>query len=156
MRRYSNNLQSALLCEYGSIFHNNCHLLILCVKLNNLLGLTSGVARGAARPGHHHFGVTPFGVTSFGVTPYYDVKPTFHRFVVNTFLFSLCLVPILIWTENPLILRGRPFLFLVFTNFCTEKGCHHEIPPRMPPSLATSLVLTKALWLHLVQEIYHV
>ena len=47
---------------------------------------------GAARPGCHHFGVTPF----------YDMKPQLHRFVVNTSRLSLCLVVrILIWTKKP-------------------------------------------------------
>ena len=32
------------------------------------------------------------------------------------------------------------FWFLVFTYFWTEKGWHHEIPPWMPPFLATPLV----------------
>ena len=33
------------------------------------------------------------------------------------------------------------FFFLVFTYFWYEKGCHHEIPPRVPPSLATPLMV---------------
>ena len=101
-----------------------------------LLAASAG-GSGVARGGHH-----------FGVTPYYDVKPQFHRF--------------LIWTKNPLILRRRPFfffffvwpsptfglkthffcgkdLFLVFANFWTVKGCHREITPHVPPSLATPL-----------------
>ena len=63
-------------------------------------------------------------------------------------------------TENPLICRQRPFFFfffghhilsdwkptrfaaktffLVFT-FILDKGCHHEILPRVPPILATPL-----------------
>ena len=32
--------------------------------------------------------------------------------LVNTILFSLCLVPILIWTKNSLIFRQRPFFGL--------------------------------------------
>ena len=80
--------------------------------------------------------------------------------MVNTSLFSLCLVPILIWTKNSLIFRQRPFFFgfhilldrklihfklktffLVFTNFWYGKGCHHEIALRVPPFLATPLLL---------------
>ena len=70
--------------------------------LKKMCSCVSAVASllGAARPGCHHF----------GVTPYYDMKPKLHRFVVNTILFSLCLVvPILIRTKNPLIFRRRPF-----------------------------------------------
>ena len=59
--------------------------------------------------------------------------------MVNIFLFSLCLVPIPIWTKNPLIFRRRPF-FLVFTYFWYERGCHHQTPPRVPPFLATPLM----------------
>ena len=83
--------------------------------------------------------------------------------MVNTELFSLCLVVLIfIWTKNQLIFRRRPFFFifwfshtfgpkthlfccsedlffLVFTYFWYEKGCHHEIPPRVPPFLATHL-----------------
>ena len=40
-------------------------------------------------------------------------------------------------TENPLIGRQRPFF--VFTYFLADKGCHHEIPPQVPPFLATPL-----------------
>ena len=84
---------------------------------------------GGARPGWHHFGVTPF---------------------VCFFSFE---------TENPLIGRQRPFFwslhtfglktnsfcsgdlfFLVFTYILADKGCHHEIPPRVPPFLATPLL----------------
>ena len=80
--------------------------------------------------------------------------------MVTTVLFSLCLVVlILIWTKNQWSFRRRPFFFgfhilldqkptyfvaaktffffLVFTYFWYEKGCHHEIPPRVPPFLAT-------------------
>ena len=66
---------------------------------------------GAACHGCHHFGVTPFG-----------------RFF---FCFE---------TENPLIGRQKLF-FLVFTYILADKGCHHEILPRVPPFLATLLVL---------------
>ena len=58
--------------------------------------------------------------------------------MVNTFLFSFCLVLILTWTENLLLLRRRSF-FLVFTYFRIEKGCQHEIPRRVLPSVATPL-----------------
>ena len=43
-----------------------------------------------------------------GVSPFWDNAIT----PPNTFLFSLCLVPILNWTENPLILRRKPFFGL--------------------------------------------
>ena len=73
--------------------------------------------------------------------------------MVNTLLFSLCLVvPILIWTKNPLIFRQRPF-FLVFAYFWTENplillrrpfffGLHlflvrKRVPPRNPAPGAT-------------------
>ena len=36
---------------------------------------------------------------------------------------------------------GEGLVFLVFTYFWTEKGWHHVIPPRVPPSLATPLHL---------------
>ena len=44
-------------------------------------------------------------------------------------------------TENPLIGRQRPFFlfFLVFTYILADKGCHHEIPPRVPPFFAMPL-----------------
>ena len=82
--------------------------------------------------------------------------------MVNSLLFSLCLVVLILiwtknplifgeglfflffiyfWTENPLILQRRPF-FLVFAYFWYEKGCHHEIPPRVPPFLATPLIIS--------------
>ena len=63
----------------------------LCPRLHRWYSIyirTSGTAvvslGGAARPGCHHF----------GVTPYYEVKPYLHWFMVKI-LFS-----ILIWTEN--------------------------------------------------------
>ena len=112
--------------------------------------IISGVARGAARPGCHHF----------GVTPYYKVKPYLLWFVGTIFfpssfgpksnqfsgedLFFYCL-----WTSHisgpktHLIWRRWPF-FLVFTYFWTEKEWHHEIPPRVPPSLATPLCIVYA------------
>ena len=61
------------------------------------------------------------GVTILGL---HHIIMWLHRFVVNTLLFSLCfVVPILIWTKNPLIFRRRLFFFffLVFTYlFCSE------------------------------------
>ena len=33
------------------------------------------------------------------------------------------------------------FFFLVFTYILADKGCHHEIPLRVPPFLATPLVI---------------
>ena len=42
-------------------------------------------------------------------------------------------------TENPMIGRQRPFFFFVFTYILVDKGCHHEIPPWLPPFLATPL-----------------
>ena len=78
---------------------------------------------------------------------------------MNIFFFLLWLILILIWNENPLIFQRRlffcalnilldrkashfaakTFLFLVFTYFLIEKGCYHEIPTRIPPSLTTPL-----------------
>ena len=68
--------------------------------------------------------------------------------MVNTLLFSLCLVvPILIWTENPLIFRRRPFFFGLYilldrkpTHFPAKTfffGLHlflvrKRVPPRNP------------------------
>ena len=61
--------------------------------------------------------------------------------MVNAFLFSLCLVPILIWTENPLILQRRPFFFVcLFVCFglylCLDR---ERVPPRNPAPGATIL-----------------
>ena len=83
-------------------------------------------------------------------------KPKTHRLLGEDLFF---LVFTYFWTENPQIVRRRPFFFwsshtfglkthsfcnedlfnffLVCTYFWTEKGCHHEIPPSVPPSLAT-------------------
>ena len=38
---------------------------------------------------------------------------------------------------------SEDLFFLVFTYFWCEKGCHHEIPSRVPPFLATPLDLSK-------------
>ena len=59
----------------------------------------------------------------------------------NSLIFrrrSFFLVFTYFWTDNPLVLQRRPF-FLDFAYFWYEKGCHHKIPPRVPPSLATPL-----------------
>ena len=67
---------------------------------------------------------------------------------------------VFIWTKNSLMFRRRPFFWSSHTfgpkthSFCSEelffwsspifgtkKGCHHEISPRVPPSLATPLIL---------------
>ena len=103
---------------------------------------------GAARHGCHYFGVRPyydvkhnstdlwwipFFLLCFVPYPHLDRKPI--DFAAKTISF---LVFTYFWTENPLILQRRPF-FLVLNYFWTQKGCHREIPPRMPPSLATPL-----------------
>ena len=43
------------------------------------------------------------------------------------------------WKTNFVLLR-KPF-FLVFTYILANKGCHHKIPPRVPPFLATPLII---------------
>ena len=49
--------------------------------------------------------------------------------MINTLVFSLCLVvPILIWTKNPLIFRQRPFLFFGLHILLERK----RMPPRKP------------------------
>ena len=60
-----------------------------------------------------------------------------HRFVVNTFLFSFCLVPILIWTKYPLIFRQRSFFSGGLHLFLVRKRVPLPTPPRVPPFLAT-------------------
>ena len=50
------------------------------------------------------------------------------------------------WTQIPVILQRRPS-FLVFTYFWYEKGCHHEIPPRVRPFLATPLSSSKSFFI---------
>ena len=71
--------------------------------------------------------------------------------MVNTFLFSLCLVVlILIWTKNSLIFRQRPFFFFGFHLILVrKKGATNQTPPRvpMPPFLATPLKLCNILHL---------
>ena len=73
---------------------------------------------------------------------------------MNTFFFSLYLVPIIIWTEKALILRRRPF-FLVSTYFWTENPLilqgrpfifglylvldRKRVPPQNPTPCATIL-----------------
>ena len=57
-----------------------------------------------------------------------------HHFGVTPFGRFFCFE-----TKNPLI--GRQKLFFFFTYSLADKGCHHEIPPRVPPFLATLLVL---------------
>ena len=77
---------------------------------------------GAAHPGCHHLVLTSIRgeylfFTLFGPCCHSDRKPT--DFAVKTF-------------------------FLIFTNFWTKKRCHHEIPPRVPPSLAAPLLSNTA------------
>ena len=110
---------------------------------------------GAARPGCYHF----------GLTPYYDVKLQLHQFMVNTLLFSLCLVvPILIWTKNP-IFRRRPFFsffFGVFTYFWIENPpilqqrlffsldlflAQKKVPPRNPAQGVTTFSNASEHWI---------
>ena len=56
------------------------------------------------------------------------------------FFILLCLQPHLY--RKPTNFTAKTF-FLVFTYFWTEKGWHHEIPPRVPPFLATPLIIIK-------------
>ena len=112
----------------------------------------------AARPECHHFGVTPFGETQ-----YYDEKPTicgeylsFYTlfgpnphleldrkptdFAAKTFFFLFYIFCSSHTFEPKTHLFCSEDLFFVFTYFWTEKGRHHEIPLRVPPSLATPLI----------------
>ena len=96
-----------------------------------------GVATGAARPRWHHVMMWNHNSIDLWWRP----------------CFSFCLISNLVCTENPVILRQRPFfgLHLFWTKnplllrrrpffFEDRKRMrHHEIPPRVPSSLATPL-----------------
>ena len=112
----------------------------------------SGVARGGGlRSECHHY----------GVTPYYEVKPYLHWFVVKIFFpssfelktnqfsgedlfFSFCFGIHIFLDRKSTTLTAITFsFFFVFFGlylFLDRKGVHHEIPPRVPPFLATPLV----------------
>ena len=112
---------------------------------------------GAARPGCHHFGVTPYYkakpypywfVVKIFFPPSFELKT--NQFSGEDFFFLFVLELKYFWTENSRLWRQWPF-FLVFTYFWTEKGWHHEIPPPVPPFLATPLQLTEANAAHLLK-----
>ena len=44
-------------------------------------------------------------------------------------------------SEKPTSFCCENLFFLVFTDILANKGCHHEIPPRVPPFLATPLII---------------
>ena len=44
-------------------------------------------------------------------------------------------------SEIPTSFCCEDLFFLVFTYILANKGCHHEIPPRVPPFLATPLII---------------
>ena len=85
----------------------------------------SGVARGeAARPGCHHFGVTPFGFFSFqSENPLIGRQRPF--FLVITYFR----------TENQLVLQRRPFFFFGLRLYFGR----YRVPPRNPAPGATIL-----------------
>ena len=91
----------------------------------------------AARPGCHHF----------GVTPYYDVKPQLHRFVVNTFLFFTLYLfgqKITDFREDQIVLDRKPSHFAAKTFFFCCFSLHivlirKRVPPRNPSPGATIL-----------------
>ena len=115
----------------------------------------NGVARGGGRGGRAGgpLRVSPFwGGTILWcetVTPPICGKYlsffTLFSFGLKTLWFSgedlFFLVFTYFWTDIPLVLQRRPFLFffLVFAYFWYKKGCHHKIPPRVLPSVATPL-----------------
>ena len=68
--------------------------------------------------------------------PHLNWKPT--SLAAKTF-FSFCFEIHIFLDQKPSTLTAITFFFLVFTYFWTKKGWHHEIPPRMPPFLATPL-----------------
>ena len=120
-----------------SLTHKQC-----CFRIKHSVASLGG--RRAARPGCHHIKMWNHNSTYLWQIPFFLFSPHLHLgrkptdCWAKTFFFFLVFT--YFWTENPLIWQRRPFsFFLVCTYFWNKKGYHHEIPPSLPPPLATPL-----------------
>ena len=128
-----------------------------------------GGGGGGSRPGCHHFGLTPrlwcetslvrtHNFTDLEWIPYFfhfvwsspsSIGLKIHWFLGEDLLrFFFCF-----WYSHTFGLKTHLFcsedlFFLVFTYFWYEKGCHHEIPLRVPPFLATPLAVPQLFVSH--------
>ena len=101
--------------------------------------------RRAARSGCHHIMMWNHNSTDLWQIPFFMFSPHLHLgrkptdCSAKTFFFFF-------WSSHTFVLKTHSFcsedlflFFLVCTYFWTKKGYHHEIPPSVPPSLATPL-----------------
>ena len=94
--------------------------------------LIASLGEEAARPGWRHLGWHHIMMWNHNSTDLWWRPCFFISFGLQSHLH-----------RKPTNFTAKPcffVFFLVVTYFWTEKGWHHEIPPRMPPSLATPLV----------------